>query len=141
MTLLLLGSSSLNHKSSVPARKTPELGMKSGVLGRGVGVTSRWCRCGNRRIANLSTIKVGLCSGGTVIRHQGSIGIGQVSSTMIAQISAKALGISFDVMTLEGIDKEIPSVHGKSPRLKADIRVSECGAIWWVRHFVLSFWS
>ncbi len=81
---------------------------------RGVGIASAWYGCGNTSLPNPSTIKAGLRVDGTVVLHQGAIDIGQGSNTVIPQIFAKALGVSFEGITLVGADTDITPDAGKT---------------------------
>lgn len=81
---------------------------------RGVGIAGAWYGCGNTSLPNPSTIKAGLRADGTVILHQGAIDIGQGSNTVISQIFAKALGVSFDGIALVGADTDVTPDAGKT---------------------------
>lgn len=81
---------------------------------RGVGVASGWYGCGNTSLANPSTIKAGITSGGQVCLHQGAVDIGQGSNTVIAQIFAQSLGIPVNSVTLISADTAITPDAGKT---------------------------
>ena len=84
------------------------------TLRRGRGIGTCWYGCGNTSIPNPSTIKIAVDKDGRVILHQGAIDIGQGSNTVIAQISADALGASIDNITLKGADTDITPDAGKT---------------------------
>jgi len=84
------------------------------TIRRGVGVASCWYGCGNTSLANPSTIKMGVSAEGKVVLHQGAVDIGQGSNTVIAQISADALGLPLSAFVLRGADTAITPDAGKT---------------------------
>jgi aldehyde oxidoreductase len=86
----------------------------SDAVRRGVGVASCWYGCGNTSLANPSTIKMGISPAGKVVLHQGAVDIGQGSNTVIAQISADALGLPLSAFELRGADTAITPDAGKT---------------------------
>jgi len=84
------------------------------TIRRGVGVASCWYGCGNTSLANPSTIKMGVSAEGKVVLHQGAVDIGQGSNTVIAQISADALGLPLSAFELRGADTAITPDAGKT---------------------------
>ncbi len=81
---------------------------------RGVGVASCWYGCGNTSLPNPSTIKIGISPAGKVVLHQGAVDIGQGSNTVIAQITADALGVPLSLIVLKSADTAITPDAGKT---------------------------
>jgi CO/xanthine dehydrogenase Mo-binding subunit len=87
---------------------------KGGPLRRGVGLAAGWYGCGNTSLPNPSTIRAGLRADGTIVLHQGAMDIGQGANTVIAQIFAKALGVSVKLLKLVGPDTDVTPDAGKT---------------------------
>lgn len=83
-------------------------------LRKGVGLATCWYGCGNTSLPNPSTILLGVNRHGQVILHQGATDIGQGSNTVIAQITADALGIPIHTIKLVGPDTDITPDAGKT---------------------------
>ena len=81
---------------------------------RGVGIATGWYGCGNTSLPNPSTIKSGIRADGRVVLHQGAMDIGQGANTVIAQIFAKALGVSVSQIDLMGPDTDVTPDAGKT---------------------------
>ena len=84
------------------------------VIRRGVGIASCWYGCGNTSLPNPSTIRIGITARGQTVLHQGATDIGQGSNTVIAQISADALGIDVHKLILLGPDTDLTPDAGKT---------------------------
>lgn len=85
-----------------------------GPLRRGVGVAGMWYGCGNTSLPNPSTIRIGLKPDGRIALHQGAVDIGQGSNTIVAQISADALGAPITQFDLVSGDTSITPDCGKT---------------------------
>lgn len=85
-----------------------------GVLRRGVGIAGMWYGCGNTSLSNPSTMRIGLKPDGRVALHQGAVDIGQGSNTVIAQISADALGVGIECIDLVSADTDVTPDCGKT---------------------------
>ncbi len=81
---------------------------------RGIGVASCWYGCGNTSLPNPSTIRLGITPDGRVVLHQGATDIGQGANTVIAQITADALGVPVHSIELIGGDTDLTPDCGKT---------------------------
>ena len=66
-----------------------------GSTRRGIGIACMWYGCGNTSLSNPSTMRVALKADGTLVLYQGAVDIGQGSNTVLAQICAETLGVTF----------------------------------------------
>ena len=85
-----------------------------GALRRGVGVAGMWYGCGNTSLSNPSTMRLGLKPDGRLALFQGAVDIGQGSNTVIAQISADALGAPIGQFDLVSADTDMTPDCGKT---------------------------
>ncbi|HTV58762.1 MAG TPA: molybdopterin cofactor-binding domain-containing protein [Verrucomicrobiae bacterium] len=85
-----------------------------GPLRRGVGVAGMWYGCGNTSLPNPSRFRMGLKRDGRIALHQGAVDIGQGSNTIVAQISADALGAPLERFDLISGDTRITPDCGKT---------------------------
>ncbi|MDN5786754.1 molybdopterin cofactor-binding domain-containing protein [Pseudorhodobacter sp.] len=81
---------------------------------RGVGIASCWYGCGNTGMPNPSTIRLGITPQAVLTLHQGATDIGQGSNTVIAQITADALGLPLAQIQLVGPDTFLTPDGGKT---------------------------
>lgn len=81
---------------------------------RGIGIASCWYGCGNTSLPNPSTIRLGITPDGRVVLHQGATDIGQGANTVIAQITADALGVPVHSIDLVGGDTDLTPDCGKT---------------------------
>jgi len=81
---------------------------------KGVGIATCWYGCGNTALPNPSTIKIGLTKDGKISLHQGATDIGQGSNTVIAQITADAIGVSIENINLVSPDTFLTPDCGKT---------------------------
>ena len=81
---------------------------------KGVGIATCWYGCGNTALPNPSTIKIGLTNDGRISLHQGATDIGQGSNTVIAQITADAIGVSIENINLVSPDTFLSPDCGKT---------------------------
>ena len=81
---------------------------------KGVGIATCWYGCGNTALPNPSTIKIGLTKDGKISLHQGATDIGQGSNTVIAQITADAIGVSIENINLVSPDTFLSPDCGKT---------------------------
>ena len=81
---------------------------------KGVGIATCWYGCGNTALPNPSTIKIGLTNEGRISLHQGATDIGQGSNTVIAQITADAIGVSIENIDLVSPDTFLTPDCGKT---------------------------
>ncbi len=94
--------------------ETEAFNRASSRLRRGAGIAGMWYGCGNTSFANPSTVRMGLRPDGRVTLYQGAVDIGQGSNTVIAQISADALGAPLDRFDLLGADTDQTPDCGKT---------------------------
>ncbi len=85
-----------------------------GQLVKGVGIGTCWYGCGNTSLPNPSTIRIGITPKGEVVLHQGAMDIGQGSNTVITQITADALGVPVNTITIIGGDTDLTPDCGKT---------------------------
>ena len=97
-----------NKEASISFNKT------SNRYKKGVGIATCWYGCGNTALPNPSTIKIGLTNTGRISLHQGATDIGQGSNTVIAQITADAIGISMTDLDLISPDTFLTPDCGKT---------------------------
>jgi aldehyde oxidoreductase len=85
-----------------------------GALRRGVGIAGMWYGCGNTSLSNPSTMRLGLKPDGRFALFQGAVDIGQGSNTVIAQITADALGAPIGQIDLLSADTDMTPDCGKT---------------------------
>ncbi len=87
---------------------------KNTVARRGVGIGTCWYGCGNTSLPNPSTIKIGVKSDGQFVLHQGAVDLGEGAYTVIAQMTADALGVPLAALSFESADTDITPDAGKT---------------------------
>ena len=87
---------------------------RNGRFRRGAGVAGMFYGCGNTSLPNPSTIRIGLKPDGRVALHQGAVDIGQGSNTVVAQITADALGLPLSLFDLIFPDTDLTPDCGKT---------------------------
>jgi CO/xanthine dehydrogenase Mo-binding subunit/aerobic-type carbon monoxide dehydrogenase small subunit (CoxS/CutS family) len=81
---------------------------------RGAGVAGMFYGCGNTALPNPSTVRIGLKPHGRLALHQGAVDIGQGSNTVIAQITADAIGMPLALIDLVSPDTDLTPDCGKT---------------------------
>ena len=69
---------------------------QAGPVRRGVGIGCMWYGIGNTALSNPSSMRITLDREGRLTLYNGSVDIGQGSTTILAQICADALGVAAD---------------------------------------------
>lgn len=94
--------------------KTESFNAAQEGIRRGIGVATCWYGCGNTALPNPSTIRLGVTAEGKIRLHQGATDIGQGANTVIAQITADALGVALSELDLVGPDTALTPDCGKT---------------------------